>query len=287
MNFDGRSVLYGLYGYPVGHSVSPPMQNAAFAAYGIDAVYQSFNVEPAALAEAVKAIRSPGMGGVNLTIPHKRAVVKYLDKTEGKAAASGSVNTIVRRDGRLVGYSTDGEGFIRSLREEAGLDLIGKKVCLLGTGGAALALAVRLRREGVGALVVITRQASRDKIEWPTGVVSALEAVLTYEMVQADPKTLADCSLIVNATPLGMSPLEDAMPEIPCDVFRSGVVLYDLIYRPARTKLMCLAEAAGATVMNGLGMLVYQGAASFELWTGQPAPVAAMRIAATNALYQS
>ncbi|MGE5551674.1 MAG: shikimate dehydrogenase [Bacteroidota bacterium] len=282
--FGGNCALYGLFGHPVGHSLSPAMQNAAFAACGLEAVYLPFAVAPAELAAAVAAIRALGIRGVNVTIPHKRAVVEYLDKTDGEAALSGSVNTIVWRDDALVGYSTDGEGFIRSLREETGFEPAGRKVCLLGTGGAALALAVRLGREGVGGLTVVTRQQSKETLGWP--LEACPDKVLTYERVRAEPGALAACDLIVNTTPLGMSPHEDAMPALPATVFHPGMILYDLIYRPAVTKLMRVAKEAGAKVSGGLGMLVHQGAISFELWTGKPAPVAEMRAAAINALSQ-
>lgn len=285
-DFDAAGVsLYGVFGHPIKHSLSPVIQNAAFAAYGIKAIYLAFNVRPGSLAEAVAAVRVLGMGGVNVTIPHKRAVAAYLDGLAGDAGLCGSVNTIVRRHGRLIGHSTDGDGFVRALREEAGLALAGRKVCILGTGGAALALAVRMAREGVAGLSVVTRRPPGLGLGWPAipGVPPPL--VLSYEDLASFPGALSECDLLVNATPLGMSPHEDDMPPLPAGVFHPGLVVYDLVYRPARTRLMAAAEAQGAVALGGLGMLVHQGAVSFELWTGKSAPVAEMRDAVLKALH--
>ncbi len=276
-------LLYGVFGCPIGHSLSPVMHNAAFIACGINALYLPFDVRPADLGAAVAAVKALGMGGVNVTVPHKRAVVPFLDELCGEAAISGSVNTVVHRGGRLVGYSTDGEGFVRALREEAGFQPSGSRVCILGTGGAALAVAVRLLREGAAGIAVVTRGDGKDP-GWPAGAATGSVRVMNYAELDADPSTLADCDLLINATPVGMSPHEDEMPPIPGGVFRPGMVVYDLVYRPARTVLMRVAEDRGARVFGGLGMLVHQGAAAFELWTGRPAPVGEMRAAVVAAL---
>lgn len=255
------------------------MQNAAFDACGLDAVYLAFDVDGSDLGTAVAAIRALGFGGANVTIPHKRSVAPYLDELVGEAAVTGSVNTILNRNGRLVGHSTDGEGFVRSLREAGFSDLAGMEVWLLGTGGSALAIAARLREEPIGRLVVVTRE-KRARLDWPTEVPVA--EVLTYEELADRPG--AGCDLLVNTTPLGMFPRPEAMPPLPDSVFRPGVLVCDLIYNPPRTRLMEAAERAGATAINGLGMLVHQGAVAFEIWTGMPAPVGKMRAAAEAAL---
>lgn len=273
--------LYALFGHPVGHSFSAVMQNAAFAAHGLDAVYLAFDIEEPGLAVAVSALRALGIRGANVTIPHKRAVVPHLDELRGEAALTGSVNTIVNERGRLLGHSTDGEGFIRSLYQAGITSLAGLEVCLLGTGGAALAVAARLQNEGVARLFVVTRDARR-RPDWPPDI--TVHRLLDYEELAAAPEAVAECRLLINATPLGMSPRVDVMPPILEEVFRPGLIVYDLIYRPARTRLLEMAERRGAVAIGGLDMLVYQGAASFELWTGLPAPVGTMKAAVESSL---
>ena len=273
--------LYALFGHPVGHSLSAVMQNAAFAARGLDAVYLAFDIEEPGLAAAVSSLRALGIRGANVTIPHKRAVAPYLDELCGEAALTGSVNTIVNERRRLFGHSTDGEGFVRSLRSAGITGLAGLEICLLGTGGAALAVAARLLREGAARLTVVTRDARR-RLDWPSGI--TVHRLLTYDELAAAPEAIAGCRLLINTTPLGMSPREDAMPPVPETVFRPGTIVYDLIYHPPRTRLMKTAERRGTTAIGGLDMLVYQGAASFELWTGLPAPVEQMKTAVEKSL---
>jgi len=270
------TALFALFGHPVAHSLSPAMQNAAFSACGIDAAYIAFDVEESSLGAAVAAIRALGLQGVNVTIPFKRAILPYLDECSGEAALAGSVNTIVNRAGHLIGHGTDGEGFMRSLREAGIPDLAGWKVCLLGTGGAALAIASRLSREGVAGLTLVTR-GERD-LNWPHEI--DVRQRLTYDALAADPDALTGCDLLINTTPLGMKPWDDAMPAVPLTILRPGLIVYDLIYNPARTRLMETAERCGARVLGGLSMLVHQGAAAFEIWTGRPAPIQAMKAAA-------
>lgn len=269
--------LYGVCAHPAAHSLSPQMQNAALAAAGINGVYLAFDVPPAALGDMVRAIRALGIAGMNVSIPHKRAVGALLDGLEGDAVLSGSVNTIIQRQGRLIGYSTDGEGFIRSLREEAGYTPRGKKICLLGTGGAALALTTRLIREEAAGITLVTR-GKKAAPDWPATAMGGLNPrMVTYDDLHADPGLLDGYDLLINTTPLGMHPDTQDMPPVPVSIFHPGLLVYDLIYNPRVTRLMAAAGKAGAKVLNGLGMLVYQGAASFELWTGRQAPVRAMR----------
>ena len=271
-NMDAMS-LYGVFGHPVMHSLSPYMQNAAFAALGIKAVYMAFDVAPDDLGAAVAAIKALGLAGVNITIPHKLAIAPLLDEVAGDAAISGSVNTIVRRGARLIGYSTDGEGFVRALREETGFDPRGKTACLLGSGGAAASLAVSLTAADIDALTVVTRQGRLDRFPH----LQKPAVVMTYEQLASCPAPGPTWDIIVNCTPLGMWPLVDAMPPLPAHVFGPGVVAADLIYKPRKTKFLLRAEAAGAAIMGGLPMLVWQGAGSFELWTGKKAPLDVMR----------
>lgn len=280
----GITLLYGVYGHPIAHSLSPALMNAAFGHYGLRAHYAAFDIDPARLGGAVEAIRCLGMGGVNVTIPHKRAVVPMLDEVTGEAGASGSVNTIANRNGRLIGHSTDGEGFLRALREETGYEPAGRSACLLGGGGAALAVALRLALEGAAGLTVVTR---RKTLDWPPQVGAVPVRVASYEEIAADPGLLAGCDLLINTTPVGMHPRGEEMPPVPLDALRPGLVVYDLIYRPARTRLMAEAEKRGAKAVGGLGMLIHQAAASFEIWTDRPAPLEVMRAAALAALAEA
>lgn len=261
--------LYGLFGDPVGHSLSPFFQNEAFKNLGINAVYFPFRVKAEDLAGAVAAIRHLNMGGVNLTIPHKEAVIPFLDKVEGDAALSGSVNTIVNRDGELTGYSTDGEGFLLSLRREAGFDPRGKTCVILGAGGAARAVAFRLAQEGLAALYLVNRRAERAAV-----LQEDLRNRLGFEAkcIASRPeleKVAAAADLVINATPVGMYPESHRMPDFPLEYCRSCCLVCDLVYRPLETMWLKKAGDLGLPVLGGLGMLIYQGMLSCQLWTGR------------------
>src|SRR5690554_6469684 len=261
--------LYALFGDPVGHSLSPFFQNEAFKTLGINAVYFPFTVKAEDLAGAVAAIRHLNMGGVNLTIPHKEAVIPLLDKVEGDAVLSGSVNTIVNRNGELTGYSTDGEGFLLSLQQEAGFDPRGKTCVLLGAGGAARAVAFRLAREGLAALYLVNRGAER-----AAALREDLRKRLDFpaEYVASRPeleKAAAAADLVINATPVGMYPESHRMPAFPLEYCRSGCLVCDLVYRPLATMWLKKAGEMGLSVLGGLGMLIYQGMLSCQLWTGR------------------
>ena len=261
--------LYGLFGDPVGHSLSPFFQNEAFRTLGINAVYFPFTVKAEDLAGAVAAIRHLHMGGVNLTIPHKEAVIPLLDKVEGDAALSGSVNTIVNRDGELIGYSTDGDGFLLSLQREAGFDPQGKTCVILGAGGAARAVAFRLAREGLAALYLVNKGAER-----AAALQKDLKERLDFqaEYVASRPevkKVAAVAVLVINTTPVGMYPESRRMPDFPLESCKPGCLVCDLVYRPLETMWLKKAGELGLPVLGGLGMLIYQGMLSCQLWTGR------------------
>jgi len=261
--------LYGLFGDPVGHSLSPFFQNEAFRTLGINAVYFPFTVKAEDLAGAVAAIRHLHMGGVNLTIPHKEAVIPLLDKVEGDAALSGSVNTIVNRDGELIGYSTDGDGFLLSLQREAGFDPQGKTCVILGAGGAARAVAFRLAREGLAALYLVNKGAER-----AAALQKDLKERLDFqaEYVASRPevkKVAAVADLVINTTPVGMYPESRRMPDFPLESCKPGCLVCDLVYRPLETMWLKKAGELGLPVLGGLGMLIYQGMLSCQLWTGR------------------
>ncbi|HAA90652.1 MAG TPA: shikimate dehydrogenase [Peptococcaceae bacterium] len=278
MVITGKTKVYGLIGDPVSHSLSPLMQNAAFAFYGLPCCYVPFQVKKENLSLAVASIRALGMGGVNITIPHKEKALDYLDEVDKEAELIGAVNTVVNRDGLLVGYNTDGAGFIRSLQEEAGFDPKRKKVVLLGAGGAARAVAFALALRGIDFLWIFNRTPARARslaqdVAEKTGC-QAVGAGLEAKLVR---NALEQAQLLVHASPVGMYPHHGEEPLIDPLLLPPEVLVCDLVYNPPRTRLLSAAAERGCRVLSGLGMLVYQGALAFELWTGKKAPVSLMR----------
>lgn len=274
----GITKVYGILGYPVEHSASPLMQNAAFAASALDCVYVPFQVPPERLPAAIEGIRAMGLAGVNITIPHKEAVADFLDDISPEAKLIGAVNTVVNKDGRLVGHNTDGRGFLRSLEMEAGFHVPGKTALLLGAGGAARGVAVQLALAGAQKIIIANRRPERAFAI--ADVVTGNTAAAT-EITDLTSKALAGvitkADLIINTTPLGMFPNTEAIPPLPIEHLKNGQLVADLVYNPMTTTLLQKAKAAGASTLGGLGMLLYQGAIAFELWIGQKAPVDIMR----------
>lgn len=280
-----QTVLTGLFGFPVGQSMSPDMHNAAFRQLGLNFAYLAFAVEPSRLRSAVEAIRALSMRGVNVTIPHKVAVMDYLDDIDGEALDIGAVNTIVNEDGKLIGYNTDGPGYVRSLLEETGVTLAEQRVLLLGAGGAARAVGVSLARKGAKNMKVANR--SLDKAE---NLAQVLGKHVPADVVEWSDESLAravgEADLIINTTSVGMVPNVDESP-IRKEWLRPDALVSDLIYNPRYTKLLKDAEQIGANVHPGLGMFIHQGALAFELWTGQKAPASLMREIVEQKLNQS
>ncbi len=262
-----------MWGHPVGHSRSPVMHNAAIDALGLDWVYVPFEVAPENIGAAVKAVRALGLVGVNVTVPLKELVLPYLDEADEAARRIGSVNTVVNREGRLFGYSTDGAGFIQSLRD-AGQETQNRRALILGAGGSARAVAFALAEAGTDCTIVNRTQAraeslAEDIVRWFPG-----RALAVGVNTDAGP-----FDLVVNTTSAGMHPHEEKAPLLPLNVFSGCPLVYDLIYAPPKTRLLALAEDAGCGTANGLGMLVNQGAISLSLWTGLPLaiiPISAM-----------
>lgn len=277
--------LVGLLGWPVAHSVSPAMHNAAFAALGLNWLYLPLPVPGERLEDATRGLRGLGFAGANVTVPHKQAVTKYLDELSPEARAIGAVNTIVVREGRLIGYNTDAEGFLQALRQ-AGYEPAGRRAVVLGAGGAARAVVYALAYAGA-RVVVLNRTPSRAQ-----HLVRSLQPHLPPDVpVAASPLTAADLSahlgegqLLVNATSVGMAPYVLRTPLPGGVVIPKGLTVYDLVYNPAETTLLRQAREAGAQAIGGLGMLVHQGAEAFRLWTGVEPPVEVMRRAAEDAL---
>jgi shikimate dehydrogenase len=267
----------GVIGHPVAHSLSPVLHNAAFAEVGLDWAYMAFDVADGDCAGAMQGARALGVRGLSVTMPHKRAAAKACDELLPTAKALGVVNTVARRGQRLVGDATDGPGFVAALRA-AGHDPAGRSCLLLGAGGAATAVAHALVEAGAKRIGVVARRP--DAAEHVVAV--AGNAGRVAEIVDVD-----GADLVVNATSVGMggTPGEGGIP-LGLDVGRlgPGQVVVDLVYHPLRTPLLVAAESAGASPVDGLGMLVHQAALAFEMWTGITAPLSVMAAAARISL---
>lgn len=281
----------GIIGFPIGHSISPVFQQAALDYCAVPLRYRAYNVHPEDIAAFVAELRMPGIRGINVTVPHKEAVIPFLDDIDDWAAEAGAVNTIVHRRGRLTGYNTDGYGFLRALREGAGFAPPGCRALILGAGGAARGVVLALAREKAAHLTIANRTARRAatlaRLAQGRGVPAAALPLPTAAG-QADPELAAaagQADLIVNCTTIGMAhgPQSDGIP-LPWQLIAPHALVYDLVYNPPQTRLLGDAARAGIATLGGIEMLVYQGAASFELWLEQPAPVAAMLAAATQAI---
>ena len=287
MKITGRTRICAVIGDPVGHSLSPRIHNAAFEALGLDYAYVPFHVRRGEAGAAVQAVRALGLRGLSVTIPHKVDVIPHLDEIDPVAENIGSVNTIVNDGGRLLGYSTDGPGALRALAA-SGVHPAGRKVLLLGSGGAARALAFTLATvEPLPSLTILGIEApeldrlatdlgARTKLPLATGVMAS--DALRREMERAE--------IVVHATPVGMSP-RVGESIVPADLFRPSQVVFDVVYTPFETRLLREAAARGAKTVPGLGMFIHQAAIQFELWTGKEAPVDVMTRTVTAALREA
>ncbi len=266
---DADTSLFGLIGNPVAHSLSPVMHNQAFAATGYNGVYLAFRVtDPAA---AIKGIRALNFKGVSVTLPHKVAVMEYLDEVDETAARIGAVNTIVNSQGRLIGYNTDCQGALQALRTRTTIK--DKSVALIGAGGAARAIGFGLVAAG-GRVTILNRTRAPGE-----GLAADLQAeFLPLYAWQPD-----RYEILINTTPVGMHPETDATP-IPKEELSKDMVVMDIVYNPLETRLLREAAAKKCRTINGVAMFVFQGAQQFELWTGQKAPVDVMRAAVLGAL---
>ncbi len=281
----------GIIGFPIGHSISPVFQQAALDYCALPLRYRAYNVHPEDIAAFVAELRMPGIRGINVTVPHKETVIPFLDDIDDGAAEAGAVNTIVHRQGRLTGYNTDGYGFLRALREGAGLAPAGCRALILGAGGAARGVVLALAREKAAQLTIANRTVRRAEslaqLARGRGIPAAA-LPLSDTGADADPELAAaagQADLIVNCTTIGMAhgPQPDGVP-LSWQLIAPGALVYDLVYNPPQTRLLGEAARAGIATLGGIEMLVYQGAAAFELWLEQPAPVAAMRAAATQGI---
>jgi shikimate dehydrogenase len=275
------SATYGILGWPVEHSRSPAMQNAAFRARGLDASYVCFSVHPDDVADAVRGLKALGVRGANVTVPHKEAVMRWLDDVTPEARAIGAVNTIVREIDRLIGHNTDASGLTRSL-DEADVDLENARAVVLGAGGAARATVVGLAARGVRQIVVAAR-----RVEQAAQLTKELAAVCggsKLEVSDLSRDALARCfrdtTLLVqstSATLANSSDSTDFAAQLSLDALPSDATVVDLVYKPRETTVLARAKERGLRTVDGLGMLLHQGALAFELWTHLPAPIEVMR----------
>ncbi|WP_240376536.1 shikimate dehydrogenase [Bacillus piscicola] len=265
MNVDHKSEkLFGLIGFPVGHSMSPLMHNHQFASNGLPYVYHAFSVDPSDLREAVLGMQALGFAGFNVTVPHKVEVMKYLDKVDEEAKVIGAVNTVVKEGDKWVGYNTDGAGYVAALRKQTGEKLHDYHVLIVGAGGAARAVAAALANYGVRTLTITNRTISKAQLIYEK--IPNKANVFVRTLTEADRDTsLYD--LIINTTSIGMTPNVNDMPW-RADQLKKGCLCSDLIYNPIKTKWLQQAESQGADILNGVGMFVEQGALAFEKWTG-------------------
>ena len=282
MNITGKTRVYGVIGDPMEHTLSPIMHNAAFEALKLDYTFLAFKVKPAELENAVNGMRALNIRGLNVTMPHKSSILKYLDRVDLSAQIINSVNTILNRDGKLFGFNTDGVGALKALREND-VEPKGRKILLLGAGGAARAIAYTMVRES-DELAVLNRT-----LKPAQELAKLLEKTANKKIISGalSPKeikhNLQDSDILINATSVGMKPKpEESL--IPPKLIGPNLAVIDIVYNPIETQLAKDAKAAGAKVVSGVEMLIYQGAASFEIWTGKSAPVEVMRQAALNHL---
>jgi shikimate dehydrogenase len=279
MKLSGKTEVVGIFGDPVEHSLSPRMQNAAIAASGLDAVYVPFHVTEAQLCDAVAGIRAMALRGVNLTIPHKEAACKYVDELDEQAALIGAINTIVNEDGHLKGYNTDGLGLLNALKQELGVDVAGRRVLLVGAGGACRAALVALCQARVAWIGIAnrTRKRSQGLIEelapnFPGTAFAEYELAPSLTSVCPDP-----VDLLINTSSVGLR--GDSFSFQVTDCVKTGGVVFDMVYADNSTPLLHEAREKGLKAADGLGMLSAQGEAAYQLWFGSAPKRQVMRLA--------
>ena len=280
MEIKGSTNVVGLIGHPVEHSFSPPMHNAAFKALNMDYVYTAFDVDPNYLEKAIKGAQALNIKGFNVTIPHKIEVMKYLSEIDEVAALIGAVNTIDFKN--LKGYNTDGIGAIKAIEEVTTVKY--KDVVIAGAGGASRAISFYLAEYGADSLTILNRN-----VEKANSLASDVSDSNLIEKVKSDSISkisdyLSDADILINTTPVGMHPNVDADPIASCDMMNENLVVFDAVYNPNETVLIKEAIKAGAKPVYGIKMLLYQGAESFEIWTGRKAPIDVMQEALTKTL---
>ena len=266
VNITGKTRIMGLIGNPVEHSISPQLHNMLCKHFELNLVYLPFRVNADDLVTVVEAFKALDVVSFNITIPHKVDIIKQLDNISEEALMMGAVNTVKIKDKKLFGYNTDGQGFMRSLRD-AGMDVKGSKVVILGAGGAARAVAVKLAQEGANSIVILNR--SKDKARILTELVNnRVKEIAVFDEMTEDKlmKYTQDCNIIINTTSVGMWPEIDKSPIEMAEIFENRPFVCDLIYNPIKTKFLKIAEENLCKTLSGLGMLIYQGVSAFEIW---------------------
>ena len=278
----GHTRLTALLGSPVAHSISPMMHNEAFHLLDLDYVYLCFDVNEATLPSAVEGLKTCGIRGFNLTMPNKNKIVELLDDLSPAAKLIGAVNTVVNDDGRLTGYNTDGVGYMQAVKD-AGYDIQGKTITVMGAGGAATAICAQAALDGVKKIHIFARETSRFWTRTQK-LVENINATLPCEAVLHENKDLpalkdaiAESALLLNATSVGMAPDIDHTIITDTSLYRPDLIVSDVIYNPQETRFLREAREAGCRTFNGMYMLLYQGAEAFRLWTGQDMPVAKIK----------
>jgi shikimate dehydrogenase len=280
----GNTIVCGIIGDPVKHTISPAMHNAAFTHSGLDYIYVPFHVTQEDLGEAINGLKAMHIRGLNVTIPHKVRVIPLLDEVDLLAQQIGAVNTIVNNEGVLKGYNTDGVGFLKALYENE-IDPKNKNIIIVGAGGASRAISFTLASKGAN-IIILNRLFD---LEWAVNLATDINNryhtdIQALELKENNlSKAIATADLLVNTTSVGMSPYTENSP-VESRFLKPGLLVCDIVYNPLETKLIDEAKKAGAKTQDGLGMLVWQGAMAFEYWTGQKAPVDIMREAALKAL---
>ena len=282
MVISGVTKICALIGDPIEHTMSPIMHNAAYKKLGLDYIYIPLRVRPEQLPQAVEGLRALNVRGFNVTIPHKVAIIPLLDGLDPLAEKIGAVNTVVNNDGELRGYNTDSAGFLKALLEN-GIEPEGKRVVVLGAGGASRAITYVLAGKGVH-LTVLNRQL---ELDWAEDIARLIYKDLGKEVTVLELGHLAEglegADILVNATSVGMSPASEESP-VPTRLLKPELVVFDIVYNPVMTRLLRDAGLAGARTIGGIDMLAWQGALAFEKWTGQTAPVDLMRREAVRIL---
>ena len=276
------SNIYGVIGDPIEHSLSPQMHNAAFKKLGLNCIYLPFRVTQRNLKSAMMGMRALNIRGFNVVLPHKTAIIKFLDEVDEAAQEVGAVNTILNDEGRLIGYNTDGLGAVRAL-EEQNEDPSDKRIVLIGAGGAGRAIAFTLARRARSMFIL--NRTQRRAVKLAKDIERKLGKKILVRSLTRDSllRTLQDADILVNATLVGMYPRTEQTVATR-EVLHSGMVVFDIVYNPVKTLLLSEAEAAGARTITGVGMLVHQGAEAFKIWTGHSPSVKVMRRAVMKEL---
>ncbi len=282
MEISGKTGLTALIGSPVSHSISPLMHNLAFDALDIDCVYLAFDIGESDLGAAVRGLKDIGILGFNVTMPFKEEILEFMDELTDAARLSGSCNTVIIKDGLMTGHTTDGIGFMQSVRD-CGCDITGKKISILGAGGAAKSIITQAALDGVGGIDIFRRNRvpAFSRTEEFAEKISAFTGcqVRVFDFADAGQmrRSFSESELLVNATSVGMSPDDLESPLTDPSLLEPDLFVYDIIYNPRKTALLSMAESAGCRVSNGVGMILFQGAASFKCWTGRDMPVDLIR----------